>query len=131
MGITVASSILGTSSVGRGSATIALHLAEVESSVHAAANLGKLNVEGELLSEQLEDLVLGASRVEKVDTRTGVSGGSESDGQGVSGGGNTRAGVVDTLNSAVGSASHGIGTDGAVPGTRVGLAVGVAANLSN
>lgn len=76
LSITVTGTILGTSLVARvlGKTTISVHLNEVQSTVETAVKLGNVDVEGELLVEEVEHLVLGVGGVHEVDTATNVLG---------------------------------------------------------
>ena len=74
LGITVTSSVLGTSLVvgEAGLATVGVHLDEVERAVETAGELGHVDVEGELLVEEVEHLVPRVGGVHEVDTRADV-----------------------------------------------------------
>ena len=91
--VAVTSSELGTSLVvALADATVSGHLDEVESTVETARKLGDVDVEGKLLSDEVEHLVLGVA-LHEVGTRTNVGGvgtlGDELNAQGVAAGGDT------------------------------------------
>jgi hypothetical protein len=114
-------SVLGTSLVARVLAhtTILLHLDEVESTVQAARKLGDINIEGELLSDDVEHLVLGVGGHE-VGTATNVGRvgtlGDEFEGQSIAAGGDTVGSrVVSTVDSTVGSAGLAVLARSSIP----------------
>ena len=76
LGITVTSTVLGTSPVGReaGGSAVCVHLDEVERAVETAWELRHVDVEGELLVRKVEHLILGVARVHEVHTGTDVRG---------------------------------------------------------
>jgi hypothetical protein len=87
LAIAVTSSELGTSLVvALANATVRGHLDEIESTVETARKLGDIDVEGELLADEVEHLVLGVA-LHEVCTRTNVGRagalGDELDAQGV------------------------------------------------
>ena len=59
LGITVSSSVLGTSLIPGPSrqSSICIHLCEVESAIKTAGKVGHIHVECEFLVEKLQDLV--------------------------------------------------------------------------
>jgi hypothetical protein len=72
LGITVAGSELGTSLVvALAKATIGGHLYEVESTVETARQLGNIDIDGELLADEVEHLVLCVA-LHEVGTRSNV-----------------------------------------------------------
>lgn len=92
---------------------------EVESTVETAANVGDIDVEGELVAEEVEHLVLGLG-LHEVDTRTDVGAvlvlGDELEVEAVAAGLDTVGGaVVSAVNAALGSAGEAAGADGSVP----------------
>lgn len=124
--IAVASSVLGTSLVGGvfGHTTISVHLDEVESTVKTTRKVGHIDVESEFLVLEFEHLVLGIAR-HKVYTRTDVGSRHELEGKSVTTGGDTvSTRIIGTIESAVLSASGGIGAERRVPGVP-GVTVGV------
>lgn len=93
LSIAVSGSELGTGLVvALVDATIGGHLNEVKSAVQTAGQLGNVNIEGELLADDVEHLVLGV-RLHQVGTGTNVSGvgalGDELQGELVAAGGDT------------------------------------------
>jgi hypothetical protein len=128
--VAVSRTVFGTGLVGRepGHATVGIHFGEVQSTVQTTGELGDINVEGELLVERLEHLVLGFAG-QKVETGADVlllGLGDELEGQGVSAGGDTvSSGVVGTIEGTVGSTSGVVGAEGVVPGVS-GVAVSAA-----
>lgn len=60
LGVTVSSTVLGTSRVARvrGNTTVFLHSDEVQSRVETTLNGGQVDIEGELVAEEVEHLVL-------------------------------------------------------------------------
>ena len=76
LGITVTSTVLGTSPVGReaGGSAVCVHLDEVERAVETAWELRHVDVEGELLVLELEQLVRAIVVIEEVNTGTDVRG---------------------------------------------------------
>ena len=87
------SSVLGTSLVvALVDTTVGSHLNKVESTVQTARQLGDVDVEGELLADEVEHLVLGVA-LHEVGTRTNVSRvralGDELEGQRVAAGSDT------------------------------------------
>lgn len=121
LSVAVTSTILGTSLVVWETrlSSILVHLDEVESTVETARKLGDIDIEGELLVQELEHVVLvGAGH--EVDTGTDVGTilmlGNKLQAQAVSGGGDTVGlRVLDTLNSTVLGASLTRGADGGIP----------------
>ena len=125
--IAVTGTELRTSLVGRElrETTILSHLDEVKSTVKTAGKVGHVDVEGELLVQELEHLVVG-SVLHQVDTGADVGAGDELEGERIAASGDTvGASVVSTVNSAVLSASGGIRADAGIPSVA-GVAVGVA-----
>lgn len=93
LGVAVSSSVLGTSLVvALVDTTVGSHLNKVESTVQTARQLGDVDVEGELLADEVEHLVLGVA-LHEVGTRTNVSRvralGDELEGQRVAAGSDT------------------------------------------
>lgn len=93
LSIAVTGSVLGTGLVvALAHTTVSGHLDEVESTVETARQLGNIDVEGELLADQVEHLVLGVG-LHEVRTRTNVGGvgvlGHELEAQRVAAGGDT------------------------------------------
>jgi hypothetical protein len=91
--ITVTSSVLGTGLVvALSNTTIGGHLDEVESAVETTGQLRDIDVEGELLTDEVEHLVLCVA-LHKVCTRTNVGGvralGDEFDAQRIAAGSDT------------------------------------------
>jgi hypothetical protein len=91
--ITVTGSELGSGLVvALAHSTVGGHLDEVESTVETARQLGDIDVEGELLADEVEHLVLGVG-LHEVGTRTNVCSavalGDELDAQGIAAGGDT------------------------------------------
>ena len=103
-------------------ATIGSHLGEVDGTVETAGELGDIDVEGELLVEQVEHLILGVGGVHEVDTRADVGTSLEGEGEGVTGGGDTVcARVVGAVESTVSRAGRIVGTESGVPGVALGF----------
>lgn len=130
MSVAVASSVLGTSLVGReaGHATVLVHLDEVEGTVETARQVGHVNVEGELLVLELEHLVLGLG-FHKVNTGADVGASYEFEGELVAGGRNTvGAGVVSAIERAIGRACCRVRAELSVPLVAI-VAVGVATDV--
>jgi hypothetical protein len=126
--VTVSSTELGTGLVGGVAchATILLHGDKVQGAVEAASDAGQVHVEGELVVEKVEGLVL-CGAVEQVRTRADVGAvlvlGDEVELQGVAAGADTvGARVVGTLEGALGGAV-GVGRASAGPVVSV-VAVG-------
>ena len=93
LGVAVTSSVLGTSLVvALVDTTVGSHLNKVESTVQAARQLGDVDVEGELLADEVEHLVLGVA-LHEVGTRTNVGRvralGDELEGQRIAAGSDT------------------------------------------
>ena len=126
--VAVSSSVLGTSLVSweLGQATVGVHLGEVESTVQTARKVGNIDIEGELLVEDLEQLVFRVAGHE-VDAGTDVllgRRGNELESKRVPAGGDTvGALVVGAVESAVGRTGGTVGAESGVPGVS-GVAVG-------
>ena len=71
--VAVSSTVIGTSLVGRvlGHTTVSRHLREVDGTVETARQLRHINIEGELLVQQVEHLVLGLG-LEEVQAGTDI-----------------------------------------------------------
>jgi len=100
---------------------------EVEGTVETAADVGNIDIKGELVTEEVEHLVLGVV-LHEVDTRTDVGTilvlGDEFEVEAVAAGRDTVGGsVVGTLKTALRSASGAGRADGTVPRVAV-VAVG-------
>ena len=111
LGITVTSSVLGTSFVVGllGQSTVGVHSTEVEGTVQSATESAHIDVESELLVQGVEHLVLGV-RLHEVDTRANVGTGLELEGKRAAGCGDTvGTAVVRTIKGTVLSTS-GVGT---------------------
>lgn len=129
MGVAVAGTVLGASLVvgELRHATVGVHLTEVESAVETARELRHVNVEGELLVQELEHLVLGLAAHE-VDTRADVGARDELQSERVAGGRDAVSTlVVGTVEGAVLRASDTVGTERGVP-FITGVAVRVSAD---
>jgi len=129
LGVAVSGSVLGTSLVRRepGNTTVGVHLGEVEGTVETTGKVGDIDVEGELLVENLEKLVLAvAVGGQHVDTGTDVllrGVGHELEGECIAACSDTvGARVVSTVKGAVLGASGTVGTESRVPGVT-GVAV--------
>ena len=74
LGVAVTGTVLGSSLVVReaGDTAVGVHLDEVESTVQTTGELRHVDVEGELLVLEVENLVLLVARVHEVDTGTNV-----------------------------------------------------------
>ncbi|KAJ8109446.1 hypothetical protein OPT61_g7451 [Boeremia exigua] len=111
-------------------ATVGGHLDKVESTVQTAREVGNIDIEGELLVDEVEHLILGI-RLHEVGTRSYISRvlalGNELQGQGIVGGGNT----VGTLNRqwrlAFFSGSKLTRVVGTINGTVLGAAITIRA----
>jgi len=132
--VAVSSSVLGTRLVGGvlGHATIKVHLGEVDGTVQTAGQVRDIHIHSVLRVDGLEVLVLGVG-LHEVDTRADIlvgARGDELEGEGVAAGGNAvGAGVVSTVQSAVGGAGGrvGCGTENGVElvsGVAIGRASG-------
>jgi hypothetical protein len=93
LGVAVSGSVLGTGLVVTlVDTTVGGHLDEVESTVQTARQLGGIDVEGELLADEVEHLVLGVA-LHEVGTRTDVAAGgtlgNELEGQSIAASGDT------------------------------------------
>lgn len=129
--IAVASPVLGTGLVvgELGHTTVGVHLGEVQRAVDTAREARNIDVEGELLVEELEDLVVGVVGHEE-DTRTDsihrvLS--DESEGEGIAAGRDAvGAGVVGAVKRAVTGACHAVGA-----GRSVERVAGMAATVSD
>jgi hypothetical protein len=91
--VVLTSSVLGTSLVvALVDATVRGHLDKVEGTVQTAGEVGDVNVEGELLVDEVEHLVLGVG-LHEVGTGSDVAGvlalGDKLQGQGIAGGSDT------------------------------------------
>lgn len=136
MGVAVSGTVLSTSLVaGVGSETsVRRHLGEVHGSVETARQIGHIDVEGELLVERLEDLILGVAGHE-VQTGADVglgAGGDEVELERRAAGRHTVcAAVVGTIERAVGSAGGGVRAQSRVPRiARVAVSVAARTFLS-
>jgi hypothetical protein len=69
LSIAVASAVVGTAGVVLALGTGRVHLGQVQSAVHAAGQLGGVDIEGELEAGQVEHLIAALRLVEQVDTR--------------------------------------------------------------
>ena len=108
-----------------GHATILVHGGEVEGAVETAGQVGHVDVEGELLVEELEHLVVGVV-LHEVDTRADVGARHELERERGAGGRDTvRARVVRAVEGAVLRAGHAVGAEGSIPRVT-GVAVRVA-----
>lgn len=86
-------------------ATVGSHLNSVKSTVKTARQVGNVDVKRELVSDELEELIL-ARGLHKVGTRSNIGGvrafSDELQGKGIATGSNTiGATVISTVNSAV------------------------------
>lgn len=127
LSIAVSGSVSGTSLVSSvvGQSTVKLHLGEVEGTVESAGEVGHVNIEGELVVLQVEALV-GAVVCQKVDTRSNVGTGDESEGKRIISSLDTvNTLVIGPIKSALGGASHSVWAEGCVPFVA-GVAVVVA-----
>lgn len=124
LSIAVAGSILGTSLVARvlGHTTISGHLDEVDGAVKATGEVRHVDVKGEFLVLELEDVVGGVAG-HKVDTGTNVGTGDELQCESVTAGGDAvGAGIVSTIERAVLGTCSAIRAQGGVPSVA-GVAV--------
>lgn len=118
--IAVTSSVFGTSRVGFEAfrSTISVHGDEVKSTVETAWKVGEVNIEGELIVEEVEELV-GAVILHHVDAGAdilGLSISDESEGERFAVSGDTVGGfVVSTLEGTVLSASLVVRAELGVP----------------
>jgi len=133
LSIAVAGTVLGASLVARVLAhtTISVHGDEVEGTVETAAQVRDIDIEGELVAEELEHLVLGVV-LHQVDTRADIGAvlvlGDELEVQGVTAGGDTIGRrVVSAVDAAGLGAALAIRADGGIP-LVAGVAVGRAGN---
>jgi hypothetical protein len=123
LSITVTSSILGTSFVGRetGLATILFHLYQIESAIESTRQVRNVNIESELPVEQLEHLVLVlAARGHQIVAGANVSGvgtlGHKLERKSVATSSDTVCtGVVSTVKSTGSCAGRSVRADGGVP----------------
>lgn len=129
--VAVTRSVFGTGLVAAVLAhtTIGIHLGEIKSTVETTRKVGNINVEGELLVEEVEHLVVrGASWSHEVDTRSNVlvrSSRNKVEPERVTRGGDTVCtSVVGTIEGTVGSARHVIWAKSSVPGVS-SIAVGI------
>lgn len=130
LSVAVASSVLGTSLVVRefGHATVLVHSGQVERAVETAGEIRHVDVEGELLVEELQHLVVCVIGHE-VDARADVGTRHELKREGAAGGRDTvGARVVGTVERAVLRAGRAVGAEGSVPFVAR-VAVGVPANV--
>lgn len=124
--VAVAGTVLGTSLVGREArqAAVLVHLRQVERAVEAARQVRHVDVEGELLVQQLEHLVVRVVR-HQVHTRADVRARHELERERVAGGRDAvRARVVRAVERAVLRARRPVGAQCRVPRVA-GVAVGV------
>lgn len=115
--VTVSGSVCGTSGIAGVvcHSSVKSHLREVKGTIESTGEVGHVNIEGELVVLQVEALV-GAVICQKVDTRSDVGTGDESESQGVSGSLDTvNTLVISTVKSAVGGASLWVWAEGFVP----------------
>jgi len=100
LSITVTSTVFGSSSVYRRDTTISSKGTEVQGTVKTTANLRNVNIKGEFLVLEFENLVLGVSSVHEVNTGSNVASSDVTKAELVSRGSDrVRARVVDTLKS--------------------------------
>lgn len=132
LGITVPSSVLGASLVGRepGHATILVHGDEVQRPVQAARHLRRVDVDGELVAQEVEHLVGVIARLRQVDSSADVGAlavlGDEADADRVAGRGHAvGVCIVGTVDAAVLGAGLAVRAEGGIPGVA-GVAVVVA-----
>ncbi len=120
LSITVASTICGTGLVVLVlfRSSVSVHLDEVQSTVQATGQVGDINLEGELLVQQLEHLVLRVTR-HHVETRPNIDGSvvcDEAQCQVTATGFDAISlGVVSAFEVAILCASRGVGAVGYVP----------------
>jgi len=69
LGIAVAGAVVGTTLVQPALGAVGSHLGEIQGAVHAAGQLGGLDIKGELDAREPEHLVLLLRLIEQVDTR--------------------------------------------------------------
>ncbi|KAF1789781.1 hypothetical protein GQ600_2574 [Phytophthora cactorum] len=119
--ITVARAVLGTSLVGGETlhATVGLHVHEVQSTVQTAVDVRDVHVEGELLVQQLVDLVLFVG-FHDVQARAHIGAvralGDQFEAHAIALGIDAvRAGVVGTVKGTAGGARLGVRADARVP----------------
>lgn len=116
LGIAVAGAVVGAAGVELGLGSVGNHFRQVEGRVHAAGELGGVDVEGELVARQGEHLVLVLGLVEEVDARgddSAVEDVLQAEGSAIGGHAVDRV-VWDTLNNAVLSARLLVGAGGGV-----------------
>lgn len=118
MRVTITSTVLGTSRIGRRLATICSHLREVKGTVKTARKFGDIDVESELFIQEVEDLVVGIISHE-VETRTNVLLLALSDEfqskSGTGGGDTVCACVVSTIERTVLGTSCAVRTNRSIP----------------
>jgi hypothetical protein len=128
--IELTSSVFGTSGVvALVQATVGGHLDKVQSTVQTARKLGDIHIESELLSDDVEHLVLAVG-LHKICTGSDVGGvralGDERELESIGGGANTvGARVVSTIDGTRLCARSTIFAGGGIPGI-VSVAIGVA-----
>lgn len=122
--VAVTGSVCGTGGVAREArnTSVEIHAHKVESTVKTAANVGDINVEGELVTEKLEALVLVT--VHEVDTATNAGAVltliDELQRQRITAGGDTVGGLIlCAIKAAVFSAGLAIRAERRVPGVAV------------
>ena len=115
--VTVSGTVLGTSGVVGvlGHATIGVHGNEVQSSVQSTSKVGNINIKGELVVQELEELV-SALILHEIQTGSDVRSSDESDSELIVGCSHTVCClVIGAVQGAVGSASNIIGAKRRVP----------------
>lgn len=134
MRIAVTRSIFGTGLVAGvfGQTTIGHHLREVESAIQTTGQVADVDIEGELLVKESEDLIVGVVTSHQINTRADVrlrAGGNEVKSERISAGGDTvRLFVFSAVQSTVCSASNCVGAVLGVPGVTC-VTIGVSTNI--